>query len=198
MSRLGAILRTSRKSKRLTLYKASVASNIDAAIISKVERGIRRPTKLQLKQLANLYELDRSGLIELWLSEKIMDQVKNEDQALDAISLAEQNLLYEKTKETPAVQIESLLNEAFKSDERILAAWVFGSYARSESKDMSDIDIMISVDETSDFSLFDLADLQYKCEQTTDKNIDLVVEGSLDPAIKEKVEQDLIIIYEKL
>ena len=99
--------------------------------------------------------------------------------------------------ETEAGSIKSMLNEVFKSDSRVIRAWVFGSFARSQANVSSDLDIMIEVDESSTFSLFDLADIQYLGEKSTGCKIDIVVEGAVKPFAQESVNKDLILIYEK-
>ena len=172
-------------------------TGIDAAVMSKIERGLRTATRSQVKLLADCLDIDLDDLLDLWLSEKIVDQLKGEENALKALHLAEDGLSYNTTENLSISNIKLLLKRTLSSDQRILMAWIFGSYARSENINSSDIDIMISVDESSSFSIFDLADIQYKCQQSTSKKIDIVVEGSLKPTVKDSVNSNLIPIYEK-
>ena len=197
MSNFGNILKQSRKTRGLSLKEVSKMVGVDIALLSKIERGIRPGTKEQINKLANCYDLDIDGLLDLWLSEKIVHKLKDEKNALDALNLAEAEVNYRTNTERSVLYLKVLLQKVFKSDPRVQMAWIFGSYSRSEEDCSSDIDIMIRVDEFSNFSIFDLADLQHKCQLRTSKQVDLVVEGSLDSTVAETVIPNMIPIYEK-
>ena len=72
---------------------------------------------------------------------------------------------------------------------------VFGSQARNEARDDSDIDVLIDYSITK--SLFDLARIQIELEYRLNKQVDLVTRRSLKPALRSNVEQDLITVYGK-
>ena len=78
----------------------------------------------------------------------------------------------------------------------VLKAWLFGSYSRGEQREDSDIDILIVLDETQHvglkfFGMFeDLKDL-------LGRNVDLVTDRSLAPYVRESVDRDKILIYER-
>ena len=75
-------------------------------------------------------------------------------------------------------------------------AWLFGSYARQDDTEESDIDVLIDVPEENTFTLFDIAEVQEKLRQLTNRRIDVVMLRALRPQVKERIKQDLKLIYE--
>lgn len=74
---------------------------------------------------------------------------------------------------------------------------IFGSFARGENSDNSDIDILYDFDFDDAVTLFTLAGIQEKLEKKLQKEVDLVPEKYIYPIIKESIMNDLRIIYEK-
>lgn len=72
---------------------------------------------------------------------------------------------------------------------------VFGSYARNEATENSDIDILYSFD--SKYSLFDLVGLQVQLEKILKKEVDLVEFTAIHPKLKQHILSDLKIVYGK-
>lgn len=70
---------------------------------------------------------------------------------------------------------------------------VFGSYARGEMKDESDIDILIDVD--SNISLLDLGGAYMDLKDNLNRKIDLILKGGISPVFKPYIEKDLTEIY---
>ena len=62
---------------------------------------------------------------------------------------------------------------------------VFGSVARGDADDASDIDFLVSLDE--DRSLLDLGALLYELQQILGVNVDVVTYDSLRERIRERV-----------
>ena len=75
-------------------------------------------------------------------------------------------------------------------------AGVFGSYARGEEKENSDIDIMIKLKPNNSFSLFDLIGVENELAKKIGKKVDLATEKSIGKYIKNSVFRDLKQIYE--
>jgi len=76
-------------------------------------------------------------------------------------------------------------------------AWLFGSYARGEETDKSDIDILVKFDKKAEISLFDYVRIMDKMEKLLHKKIDLVSEGGIMSFAKEYIDNDKILIYER-
>ena len=72
---------------------------------------------------------------------------------------------------------------------------IFGSYAREEDSENSDIDILVRFKET--ISLLDLARIHRELSSALGKKVDLVTEPALkNERLKQYIYQDLQIIYE--
>lgn len=66
---------------------------------------------------------------------------------------------------------------------------IFGSYARGEEHEESDLDILVKFGKR--LNLFDLIGLEQDLSETLGIKVDLVTENALSPLIKEFVEEDL-------
>ena len=71
---------------------------------------------------------------------------------------------------------------------------LFGSYARNEETEKSDIDILYDFD-TLSFSLFDLMDVEDALQKKLHKKVDLVSRKFLNKHIKSEVEGELKTLY---
>jgi len=70
---------------------------------------------------------------------------------------------------------------------------IFGSYARGENTDDSDIDILYSFDEA--IGLFKLIEIKNELEHKLKKQVDLVSEKYAHPTLHPKILEDLKVIY---
>ncbi len=197
LSNFGEEIRKHRLEKKEPLRSVAAAIGIDVAILSKLERGIRLASRDQVLKLSDYFKLDQNQLLKIWLSDKILQYVGHEEMSLEAMQLAEEEIAYKKKQALSISGIKAKLEGVFRSDSRIMRAWVFGSFSRSEANSSSDLDIMIEVDESSTFSIFDLADIQHHGKKATGYEIDIVIEGSVKPFAVESIYKDLILIYEK-
>ncbi|MFB3390292.1 helix-turn-helix domain-containing protein [Flavobacterium sp. LAR06] len=85
---LGEKLRELRENKNLPLRKVSALLDIDVAILSKMERGERRLTKNIVMQLAEIYVYNSEELLILYLCEKILFEIRDEDLGEKALNVA--------------------------------------------------------------------------------------------------------------
>lgn len=76
-------------------------------------------------------------------------------------------------------------------------AGIFGSVARGEATAESDVDLLYDHPKDLKFSLFDLAGLKIKLEDSLGLKVDLAHLGNLKPRVESYVKNDLIILYEK-
>lgn len=76
-------------------------------------------------------------------------------------------------------------------------AWMFGSYARMEERENSDIDLLVSLDRPVSVGLLGFSELILNLEHATGRNIDLVVEGTVKPFARESIDRDKVLIYER-
>jgi predicted nucleotidyltransferase len=70
---------------------------------------------------------------------------------------------------------------------------IFGSFARGENSENSDLDILYQFEEP--ISLFQKVRIQENLEKRLDFNIDFVSEKYLHPFLKKSILKDLKIIY---
>ena len=70
---------------------------------------------------------------------------------------------------------------------------VFGSYARGEMREDSDIDIL--VDFPRGVTYLDIGGIYMDLIEKLKRKIDLVTKGGLNPAFKPYIEKDIIEIY---
>ena len=76
-------------------------------------------------------------------------------------------------------------------------AWLFGSYARGEETDSSDVDVLVKFDEKAGVSLFDYIGIKLDLEKNLEKNVDLVEDGFLLKYAKETADKDKVLVYER-
>ena len=91
-------------------------------------------------------------------------------------------------------KIISKLRDYF-SNQPVQKAWVFGSFSREEATPESDIDILVSFDDT--VGLFKYASMVSDLEELLHKAVDLVSDTSLLPWGAPTVNNDKILIYER-
>lgn len=83
------------------------------------------------------------------------------------------------------------------ANQLIEKAWIFGSYARSEEKKRSDLDILVNFSPDSKVTLMKYVHIVNDLRKLTGKRIDLVEEGQLKPFAVNSAEMDKILIYER-
>lgn len=71
-------------------------------------------------------------------------------------------------------------------------AAVFGSYARGEETEDSDVDLLVRIDD--DLSLLDVSRLKIELEDVLGKEVDIVEEEAVKPRMKEYIEEDQVAI----
>lgn len=54
-------------------------------MISKFEKGDRNPTRNQVEKLADILELDKKILMKIWLRDKLVNELENEELVLEAL-----------------------------------------------------------------------------------------------------------------
>lgn len=91
---IGERLRHIREEKELPLRKVAALLDIDVAILSKMERGERRITKEVVLKLADIYNCNADDLLVLFLSDKILYEIQDEDLGIEALKVAEERAKY--------------------------------------------------------------------------------------------------------
>jgi transcriptional regulator with XRE-family HTH domain len=89
---LAQILKEARESESLLLRQVAAAVNADTAMISKFEKGERKPTREQIGLLAKVLKLDEKALLISYLSDKVASDLAGEDVAKEALKAAEKKI----------------------------------------------------------------------------------------------------------
>lgn len=89
---IGHKLRRLREEKKLPLRKVAAILDIDVAILSKMERGERKLTKEIVSKLARIYGHDANELQVLFLSDKILYELQDEEFGIEALKVAEEKM----------------------------------------------------------------------------------------------------------
>ena len=82
----------------------------------------------------------------------------------------------------------------FKTEPRVCHAWLFGSFARDDYNESSDVDVMIEMRTDKPYTLFDLFDIQHRLEQLLNRRVDVVEKDFIKPAAWASAKQHLIAI----
>lgn len=91
---IGEKLRQLREQNNLPLRKVAALIDIDVAILSKMERGERKLTKEIVLKLADTYKYNPDELLVLFLSERIMYEIRDEELGEKALKVAERRVKY--------------------------------------------------------------------------------------------------------
>ncbi len=88
-TQFGERIRELRTKQNMLLRQLASKLDMDTSVISKIERGDRQLKKDQIPLLAQLLNANEQELFTLWLADQVMDVVKDEplaDEALKAVS----------------------------------------------------------------------------------------------------------------
>jgi predicted nucleotidyltransferase len=91
--------------------------------------------------------------------------------------------------------IKKVVADYFK-DKPVKKVWLFGSYARDEADDESDVDVLVDIEKDSGLGLKYFSWPQELAELLS-KNVDVVSEGWENKHIKPFIDKDKMVIYER-
>ena len=94
---------------------------------------------------------------------------------------------------TEATTISRQIAEYFKT-QPVVKAWLFGSYARGEQREDSDVDILILPDKSQHFSLFTLSGMYEDLKELLGCEVDLITDGGLMSFARESADRDKILM----
>ena len=195
MQKIGNLIRTLREKEGFPLRKVAAFLDIDQAILSKIERGQRKLSKEQVIKLADFFNYNKKEMMVTFLSDRIINEIGNEEYAKEALKVAEEKIEYQTFKLQDRNEIIEQIKNKLKLFSKVSNAWIYGSFAREDDSSGSDIDIAVKTDEG--FSYFDLAEIQYQLENELNRKIDIGFLDSIKPYILKNIEPDLKLIYER-
>ena len=90
---LGKRIRELRAEHGVLQRQLAALLEIDTPMFSKIERGDRRAKRTQVIQLAEYFKINKNELLTLWLADKVLDAVEDEDELKhDAIEVAQKKI----------------------------------------------------------------------------------------------------------
>lgn len=92
VSKFGERIRTLRESQNLYLRQVAPLLEMDTAQLSKIEKGLRQLKKEQIPILAKVLKADQKELETLWLADQLMQLVKDEPTADEALKTVSKNI----------------------------------------------------------------------------------------------------------
>lgn len=90
--KLGNRIKELRESKGLLQRQLSAQLEIDTPMFSKIERGERRAKREQVLKIAEILKVKADDLLALWLTDQILEVLKDEEQALQALKMADRDI----------------------------------------------------------------------------------------------------------
>ena len=128
--KMKTLLKNAREQKGLKTREVAQLLGIDQALISKFESGTRKPTKDQISKLSQLLEIDYETLMVAWLKEKILYEIGDDELALKALKVAEEEIKYKKTISNLKIStsLEKILKEIDILKDKLDSYRQFDSY----------------------------------------------------------------------
>ncbi len=83
---------------------------------------------------------------------------------------------------------------AYFKDKPVLKAYLFGSFARGDANEKSDIDILVELDYSRPIGL-EYIQMQLDLQDLLNRKVDLISEQAISKYIKPYIEQDKVMIY---
>ena len=96
-TQFGERIRALRTQQALLLRQVAAALEIDTALLSKIERGERLIKREQIAQVAIILKADAKELLTLWLADQVMDVLKDEKLADEALKTVSKNIKKKKS-----------------------------------------------------------------------------------------------------
>lgn len=91
---LGNKIRSLRDEQGVLQRQVAAYLEIDTPMFSKIERGDRRAKRSQVIQMATYFKVDEKEMLTLWLADKVLDALEDEDELkLTAIETAKSKLI---------------------------------------------------------------------------------------------------------
>ena len=132
------LIKNAREQKGLKTRELAQLLGIDQALISKFESGTRKPTKDQVVKLASLLEIDYETLMVAWLKEKILYEIGQDEFALKALQVTEEEIRYvaKNNTNTLSKSLETLLAQIDVLKAKLDRFRQFDSYRISQALEL--------------------------------------------------------------
>ncbi len=88
----GEHIKQLREQNQLLQRQLANSLDMDTAMLSKIERGERRAKREHIPILSSLLKTNEKELFTIWLADQVFQLVENEEQALQALKIAENEI----------------------------------------------------------------------------------------------------------
>ncbi len=85
---IGDKIRQLRERENILLRQLAAQLDMDTAMLSKMERGDRFFRKEDILTLAKIFKQSQKDLLTLWLADKVLKTIENEEHQKQALGLA--------------------------------------------------------------------------------------------------------------
>lgn len=181
------------------IREVAAGVGLDQSLLSKIERNkLVAPARI-VRPLSRILNMTYKHLQQKYWSERIYNDLKREDFAVEAMNIALRRLEKERGGTSHDFRKRELIDKirGYFSSQPIDKVWIFGSFARDEESLDSDIDILVKFDAHATIDLFDYIGIRQDLEDLTGRQIDLVEQGQELPRIKPIIDQEKRLIYER-
>lgn len=80
------LLKTARENKNIKTRELAELTQIDQALISKFENGLRNPTEKQIQILSDVLGINHNELLVAWYKQKLLNNLDFNSNAIQAIT----------------------------------------------------------------------------------------------------------------
>ncbi|PRQ82699.1 transcriptional regulator [Elizabethkingia anophelis] len=92
INRFGERIRQLRENQNLYLRQVAPLLEMDTALLSKIENGVKQLKKEQLSILAEVLKADKEELTTLWLADQVENLIEGEPMANKALKTVSNNI----------------------------------------------------------------------------------------------------------
>lgn len=159
-----------------------------------------------------MLEIERAGQLRLGIkqSEKEMIEIKINDPEIEKVYASSEEILTllrgiankelqvvptAKSNVLGLTKIKEVLETYFK-DKPVNNAYLFGSYARNEAKEESDLDLLVELDYTSKIGTLFFR-MTSDLEALFARKVDLLSSEAINETIRESIFKDRVLVYER-
>jgi len=96
--RFGEYLRNLREQRNWLLREVAAKTDMDTALLSKIERGHRNARKEQVTAFAKTFNLNEQELIKQWMADQIAQMLYEQENPTEILKVAEEQIKYIKKK----------------------------------------------------------------------------------------------------
>lgn len=132
------LIKSARKKQNLLIRELAELMHLDPALVSKWEKGTRKPTREQIIKLAGILNIDTEKLLVEWMSEVILYEIGNDELAHKALKVAEEKINYatKNTIEKFPKDLQSLLDEIDELKSKLTELRMLDSYRIAQALEL--------------------------------------------------------------